>query len=164
MQELRLQPRRRNVAIAIKIGNYDVDLVPARRQGTITGDHSLWLNRRHTWQKTNIAKHVITVRRSQLQHEMRILKLWRDQHGLDFPSFYLELTTIDAIGIYRGGLADNVDRALAYLANNFVTARVMDPANTNNVVSDDLTQAEKMKIKAVADRALQTQNWNEIVT
>jgi hypothetical protein len=40
------------------------------------------------------------------------------QKQLDFPSFYLELTTISALSGARGTLSQNVWRALAYLRDS----------------------------------------------
>ena len=77
------------------------------------------------------------------QRESRILKLWRNQKKLDFPSFYLELTVIDTLsGQYGGTASGNVWKVLEYLRDRFPSARVVDPANTNNIVSDDLTVAD----------------------
>jgi hypothetical protein len=39
----------------------------------------------------------------------------------------------------------------------------VDPANTNNVISDELTAAEKAKIKSAAEQALKATTWAEIV-
>ena len=39
---------------------------------------------------------------------------------------------------------------------------MVDPANTNNIVSDDLTDGERAKVKAAAEQAL-TGNWNQFV-
>jgi hypothetical protein len=97
-------------------------------------------------------------------NEIRIAKLWRDQKGLDFPSFYLELTVINALaGQYFGTLSGNVWKVFEYLRNTFPNARVVDPANTNNIISDDLTVAERTRIKAAAEQALRATNWNQIV-
>jgi hypothetical protein len=61
-------------------------------------------------------------------------------------------------------LSGNVWRVFQYLRDRFATARVVDPANTNNSVSDDLTMAQKNRVKALAERALGAKNWSEIVT
>jgi hypothetical protein len=50
-----------------------------------------------------------------------------------------------------------------YLRDHFGAARVVDPANTNNIISDDLTQAEKIAIRAAAINALAAANWNQVV-
>lgn len=158
-------PRRQNVSLNVNVNGYSVDLVPARRQDSYSLDHSLYRRKADTWSKTNVATHINYVQRAGRIHESRILKLWRDQHGLDFPSFYLELTVIDALAgqIYSGGLASNVLKAFGYLRDSFPSARVVDPANTNNVISDDLTVIEKSRIKSVALAATNAKNWEDIV-
>jgi hypothetical protein len=97
--------------------------------------------------------------------ESRIVKLWRDQKALDFPSFYLELTVINALLRQPSGtLPENVWKVFGYLRDSFLDARVIDPANTNNIISDDLTGAEKARIKAAAVQTLKAKTWEEIVT
>ena len=102
----------------------------------------LWLYRRcaDTWTKTNIVAHISHVIAAGWIPETRILKLWRNQKGLDFPSFYLELAVIRALapGLYKSGLANDVWKVFQFLAGDFPSARIQDPANTNNVISDDL--------------------------
>lgn len=89
--------RRQNVSLHIRIGAFSVDLVPARRHDRLTLDHSLYLRRRDTWIKTNVMKHVDWVHATGRRDEMRLMKLWRDQHNLDWPSFLVELTTARAL-------------------------------------------------------------------
>ena len=86
------------------------------------------------------------------------MKLWRNQKGLDFPSFYLELVVIEAlkgsgfVGI-NGDLPRNVIRVLEYLQSDFSNARIVDPANTNNIISDDLNSSEKALIMQAAKKS-----------
>jgi hypothetical protein len=88
-------PKQQNVSINIRVGNYDVDLVPAKHQGGNSEDHSLYRRRADTWTQTNVVKHIAAVRNTGRISESRILKLWRTQKQLDFPSFYLELAVIE---------------------------------------------------------------------
>ena len=164
MTEKGFIPKRQNVSINIRVNGYDVDLVPAKRQDTTGQDHSLYRRKADTWTKTNVTRHISHVSGSGRIQETRILKLWRNQKGLDFPSFYLELTAINALYNARGSLSENVWKVFHYLRDTFPGARVMDPANTNNIISDDLTAAERAKIKATAERALAASDWNQIVT
>ncbi len=84
--------------------------------------------------------------------------------GLDFPSFYLELAVIEALSQSGEiGLAERVWRVLGYLASDFGRARFVDPANSNNIISDDLATAEKTRIMEAAARARQAKMWEEIV-
>jgi hypothetical protein len=93
-----------------------------------------------------------------------LIKLWRTQKGLEFPSLYVELAVIKALeGRFLAPLADNVRTVFAYLRDSILTARFVDPANTNNIISDDLTVAEKQAIRAAAVAALAAPYWRQII-
>lgn len=157
-------PRRQNVSIGTTIGAFSVDIVPARRHDKTTQYHSLWRNRAGTWTQTNVDTHISAVSNSGRLEEILILKAWRNQKGLRFPSFFLELVVIEACkGRKFGELGDNVWAVLAYIADNIGTATFIDPANTNNRISDDLTAIEKSSLAAAARLARQARQWNEIV-
>jgi hypothetical protein len=164
MQSKGFTPKRQNVSINIKVNGYDVDLVPAKRQVSSSEDHSLYRRKADTWTKTNVTKHIAHVRQGGRLSETRILKLWRNQKGLDFPSFYLELTLMNALsGSSTGSVSNNVWKSFQYLRDHFPTARVVDPANSNNIISDDLTSIERGKVKTAAIQALSAKNWEQIV-
>lgn len=156
-------PRKQNVSINVKVAGYDVDLVPAKRQGSSGTDHSLYRHKIDSWTKTNVITHANTVINGGRTAESRVIKLWRSQKGLDFPSFYVELTVIAALSGKRGTLSQNVWAVFEYLRDSFPTARVVDPANTANIISDDLTATEKALVKAAAGKALAAKTWGEIV-
>jgi predicted nucleotidyltransferase len=163
MTEKGYSPRRQNVSIHIRVNSYEVDLVPAKRQASSGDDHSLYRRKADTWTKTNVTTHITHVIRGGRINESRIVKLWRNQSGLDFSSFYLELTVIAALSGQRGLLAGNVWKVFEYLRDSFANARVVDPANTNNIISDDLTAAERATVRAAAVQALKASDWNQIV-
>lgn len=157
--------RRQNVSINITVGGRSVDLVPAKRQNLFLDDHSLYRRKADSWTKTNVVTHAHLISTSGRTEEIRILKLWRDQLALDWPSFYLELTVLRALGYTAtyGDLAANVSTVFDFLRDSFVAARIVDPANTNNIISDDLSQAGKQRISAAGARARATQLWNDVV-
>lgn len=162
-------PRKQNVSWNINVDGFDVDLVPARQQDDGSSDHSLFRRRADTWTKTNVAKHIATVRAGGRTRETRLMKLWRDQQGLDFPSFYLELAVIRALGVATpampatGTWGGNLGTVFRYLCDSFVDARIEDPANSDNVISDDLSANDKASIKAAAGRALLASTWAEVI-
>jgi len=163
MKEKGFTPKQQNVSINVRVNGYSIDLVPARHQGGNSEDHSVYRRRADTWTQTNVPKHIAMVANGGRLSESRILKLWRNQKQLDFPSFYLELTTITALSGARGTLSENVWTALEYLRDRFPNARVVDPANTNNIISDDPSAAEKSKIATAAAQALKATHWEHIV-
>jgi hypothetical protein len=164
MTAMGYNPKRQNVSINVQVNGYSVDLVPGKRQHALLPDYSIYRRKADSWTKTNVETHINRVRSSGRISEMRITKLWRGQKGLDFPSFYLELTVISALsGVLFGTLSDKVWKIFEYLRDSFPNARLVDPANTNNIISNDLTAAERSKIKAAAAVALGAANWNQIV-
>lgn len=157
--------RAQNVSIGIQSGGYHFDLVPGRLQAGYQNWFSLWRNKAQTWTQTNVEQHVQTVSGSGRVDEIRILKLWRTQAGLDFPSFALELAAIQALkGYTHGNLAHNVWAAIGWLGANIEAVRLIDPANTNNVVSDDMTTAEKRSIAQAAHRTRACSSFSEFVS
>lgn len=157
--------RRQNVSINVKVNGLDVDLVPGKRHDALSQDHSLWRRKAKTWTKTNVAKHIAHVTASGRINEIRILKLWRSQNSLDFPSFYLELSVIEALsrGRASGTLGRNIMTVFSYLRDTFPNARIVDPANTNNIISEDLNDRERSTIQQAATRASSAPYWEQIL-
>ncbi len=158
------KPRQQNVSIGVVHNGINIDLVPAKKQAGNTTDHSLWRSKAGTWTQTNVDKHITTILSSGRIEEIKALKIWRQVRDLEFPSFYLELTVIEALkGKHVGQIGANVLAVLEYLSGPFNAARVVDPANTNNIVSDDLTVAERNAIASQAKASRGQQTWEKII-
>lgn len=166
--------RKQNVSIGIRYGGFDIDVVPARRvnsasyikQATRYNDHYLWSNRRQNRMLTNIQKHIDLVKYSGLINEIILIKVWREQKGLDFPSIYLELFVIEAFEHYNslGQTFENrICYLFSYIRNNIDQKRIVDPGNSGNILSDELNLVEKNEIKRAARAAIDAQYWTEVV-
>jgi hypothetical protein len=159
-----IQCRKQNVSIGVVYNNKKVDLVPGKRQHQYGDDHSLYKYKQDTWTQTNITTHISTVRNSNRAVEIMAYKIWRERHSLDFPSLFLELAIIEAAK-YRNfyDYDNNFWEILKWLSANITSTRIVDPANTNNIISDDLSFNEKRAIANMASVSLQKQNWSEII-
>jgi hypothetical protein len=158
-----LAPRAQNVSIAVKFLGLSVDLVPGRKQPGNTNDHSLFKNRTQTWTQTNVQTHIDLIQNSGRLNEIRAIKIWRSLHQLNFPSFLLELTVLDTLsGKNKDQPSTNVVTVLQYLRDTFPNSRILDPANSNNIVSDDTSPTEKAAISRAAGQSLRS-NWNEVI-
>ncbi|MGA2859467.1 MAG: hypothetical protein ABSE40_21580 [Candidatus Sulfotelmatobacter sp.] len=158
-----LEPRTRNVSMQWQSKGLAVDVIPARREGKSSGQ-VLFNKRTGAAVQTDVAHHVHLVANSGRQQEICALKIWRERNHLDFPSLYLELSVLRALESERfGQLADNVLVVLRYLSSRFEQAVVRDPANRDNIVSDDLTASDKKAIAKAARNALYDENWKKIV-
>jgi len=157
-------PRQRNVSVGVTVNGARGDLVPGKVQAGYQNYHSLYLRKRDSWTQTNVALHVDTVRNSGRLREIRAVKIWRFLHGLDFPSLYLELFTIQSLsGRSQSALAENVLHALRTIGTSLASTRIEDPSNTNNVLSDDLTKQERERIASLAWQSSQQQSWGSII-
>lgn len=162
--ERQMNPQAQDVSVGVRSGGMRVDLVPGRRRTGNTGDHTLYRRRKDSWVQTNVEEHVSLVAGSGRTNEIRAAKIWRERNRLEFPSFYLELTVMGALRYVRvASLAERCMEVLRYLAGDFEKARVVDPANSNNVISDDVDQVEKRLIAAASRRSLTMGDWSEIL-
>ncbi len=154
-------PQPRNVSVRILIDGVKVDLVPGRRRKDSTA-HTLWQVRHNTWLQTDITEQIRHVRASGLINEILALKIWTRQHALRFPSFALELAVIQALQPAHH-IAHSFLKLLDYLSKDFPKSRLIDPANSNNIVSGSLTQEQKLSIATTARLSLNADAWPEIL-
>ena len=156
--------RQQNVSVAVNLDGVRVDVTPARRQPRALSTHSVFVSKSGTWTQTNVHKHVGLIKNCARRPEIILAKVWRQCHGLDFPSFYLELSVLRALGGRPHRRLDrDFWRFLEYLACEFVDARIVDPSNTANVVSDTLTDEEKQAIALKARACLGATTWDRIL-
>lgn len=159
-----ISARKQNVSIGITYGGKKIDLVPGKRQEQYGNDHSLYKRKTDSWTKTNIDTHINRVINSGRRNEILALKIWRENHGLEFPSILIETLAIEALsGRSTTTTADNVWYLLKYLQGNILSKRVVDPANTNNILSDDLSVNEKQLIAVQAEKSLSEAYWERII-
>lgn len=157
-------PRQQNVSVGVTVNGTRGDLVPGKVQAGYQNYHSLYLRKTDSWTQTNVALHVDTVRKPGRQREIRAIKIWRMLQNLDFPSLYLELFTIQALsGRSQSNIAENVLHVLRTIGTTLASTRIEDPANTNNVLSDELTRQEKERIATLAWQSSQQPNWGSII-
>jgi hypothetical protein len=156
--------RRQNVSIGIEHNSNQIDLVPGRRQSQYGNDHSLYVRKAGSWTKTNIDTHISQVSNSNRLDEIKLAKIWRNANDLDFPSFYLELVVIDALRNKTIGATDrNFLAALKFIAENIEKESYYDPSNTNNCISDQISNAEKKRIATAAKHSASQKFWKDIV-
>jgi hypothetical protein len=153
-----------NVSINITCYGKSVDITPGRmQQGFYTTDHSLYLSRQDTWRKTNIDAHIELVRNSYRTNEIKLTKIWRHNHNLEFPSLLIEVMVIEALQGNHWSLEQNFLEILRFFRDNIHARSFFDPGNTNNNLTDLLSYNDKQMIKRTAELSLKATNWNRIV-
>jgi hypothetical protein len=163
-QRMGWSPRLQNVSVGVTINGTQGDLVPGKVQAGYQNYHSLYLRKRDSWTQTNVTLHIQTVQNSGRVKEIRAIKIWRFLHSIEFPSLYLELFTIRALsGHSYLTLADNVFHVLRTIGSSLDSISIEDPANTNNILSNDLTRKEKERISFIAAQSVLEHNWGGII-
>ena len=164
MVEEGFKARKQNVSIGITYLGRKIDLVPARRQSQYGNDHSLYKRKDNSWTKTNIDTHICHVRKSGRIREIVALKIWRENHGLSFPSIYMETYAIESLrGRSMNAPADNFIYLLKDIHDNLNVRQIVDPANSNNILSDELSLTEKKVLQKKAGESIQEQYWSNII-
>lgn len=156
--------RRQNVSIRINTNGLDIDLVPAKIQSGYKNYHSLYLSKKDTWTQTNIDLNIQNVNLSGRQAEIMATKIWKYCHKLKFPSIYIDLVVVQALKYKnKGQLEKNFITVLEYLNDSFISLKFVDPANSQNVISDLLYKYQKVEIQNIAKQCLAEQNWKSII-
>jgi len=161
--------RKQNVSFRIKISDLEIDITPARKHSGNTNDHWLYLSKLDTWRQTNIQKHITDISGCGRLNEIKLFKIWRELNNLDFPSIYLEYLTISILyGKSKDAskLTDNFWFILQELSkdiSNPLNSRIVDPANSTNILSDLLTATERKAIISTAKLSIGQQYWSGIV-
>ncbi|MBP3686775.1 MAG: nucleotidyltransferase [Alphaproteobacteria bacterium] len=163
-------PCQQNVSIGIKGLTYgnrqlDIDIVPARQQEVNSNFHSLYKSKQNTWTQTNVKGHINLIRNSGRQDFIRLIKIWRECHQLDFPSMNIELSVLKALHGCSLSLELDVGFRLImnYLSNTFFTDNLVDPFNSANIVSNDMTNSEKQKVVIQAKEFFTASDWRQII-
>jgi hypothetical protein len=122
----------------------------------------MWSNKKQGLMQTNIQKHIDLVRHSGLQNEIICVKMWRNCHGLELPSIYIEILATEILN-KNNSLETNVWKLLQTLRDTVQSRRIIDPANSNNNISDSMTNAEKQAIATTAKNSLNQDYWSSII-
>lgn len=101
--------------------------------------------------QTNIQEHINLVKGKNSERTViRLLKIWKvNKNQSRVKSFFVELITIRAFencSEVPSGIWEQLKMVLEYIRDNVQTIRLVDPANSNNVVSDTMTDSEKLNL------------------
>ncbi len=121
-------------------GGFHIDVVPGRAIDASFNYANLYRTDTGQSFQTSIKTHINTIRNSGRRDAIRLMKLWRKRKNVPIKkTLALELLTIDGCsGTPTTDLEKQLLAALRYIRDNILTARLVDPANTNNVLSDEI--------------------------
>jgi tRNA nucleotidyltransferase (CCA-adding enzyme) len=156
--------KKQNVSVGVVFQGTKVDLVPAKKQPNVTHPHSIYVSKQDTWTKTNVNKHINLIKNSPHRNAIKLLKIWCKLNELDFPSFVLEMTVLEALKKKRAlGIDKKFISILKYIIEEFENAKIYDPANTNNNISDTISNEQKDSIIQAALASYGENFWETII-
>ncbi|MGH2532379.1 MAG: SMODS domain-containing nucleotidyltransferase [Thermomicrobiales bacterium] len=157
--------RQKDVAIRLPYeGGFVVDVVPGRTLDDTFRYANLYRNETDGWLQTSIKVHIETVQQSNLRGTMRLIKLWNVRHNLGLRSFFVELLVARVLkNASLQGYDDKLLAVFRYIVNNIQSAQIIDPANSNNVLSDLIPASTKRTVAAQAQGAIDAQYWSQVV-
>jgi len=133
-----------------------MDIVPGRELGTddykATNRLNLYVRPKGldsaTSTQTNIQKHVDHIKgKGDERKIIRLLKVWKlNKSKKEIKSFFLELITIRAFDDAKSIPTDlwgKLKMVMEFIRDNVKAISLVDPANSNNIVSNTMTDAEK---------------------
>lgn len=163
----------KNVAIQIdKREDYHIDVVPGKRFPN--NEEDAWLYKNKTGQrfKTSVKKHIEVIKEYGRRDVLKILKLWKLRNLLEIPSFLLELIGIRALEAERERIPLDQAAMVAwqFIADNLLQITIKDPANSDNILTDEdvITESQKRHIIRVSKWTMQLANhgtkndWEQI--
>lgn len=144
---------------------FHIDVVPGRALDNTYHFANLYHQKKDTSFQTSIKTHIDTVRKSNCQDIIRLMKLWRHKKNVPIKkSLALELMTIKGCQGVSGGMEKKLYSALNYVYRNIMTAKIVDPANSINIISDEITPSERSQIQDAAFSAIRAKSLIHILT
>ncbi len=135
---------------------YHIDVVPGR---FIEDTKDVFLHVAYGEKErmqTNLKVHIEHIVNSGCVPVIRLAKLWACRNNVDIKTFILELFVVRAlIGSHdKSNLTKSFRRVLEAMKDEFGTLQLVDPANSNNIVSKLVTSSEEVVVVHAAEQAL----------
>ena len=132
-----------------------IDVVPSRTSNNTDNDDYIFVNSasfftQPSFRKINTRKQLKVLNFTHKERKIiKLLKIWKNENNINLKSIYLELLVKKAFE--HKIPSRNIDKCLLdvlnYIANNISKLRIVDPANSNNIISDTLTYGEKIAVR-----------------
>lgn len=150
-----------SIGLLFSVDGEDIafDVTPGRKykdDDTDNNDINIHINDddiEQNYTKTNIAKQIESILGKNKEREcIRLLKVWKFVRKFKIKSFFVELLVIKAFE--REAIADitglwnRLEKTMCFIRDNIETVRLIDPGNSNNIVSDSLSDEEKKALKS----------------
>lgn len=144
-------------------GDFHIDVIPGKFSSKDENYAYLYNNKTGGRFQTSIYVQVKYVKNSKREDVIRLMKLWKKRKDVPIKTFILESCVIEGCkGYDRSMLESQLLAAFEYIRDNIQNTRIVDPSNSNNIISDDLSIEQKNRIRRLADQAIKAQSWSQV--
>ena len=155
LTSVRSQKHSVGLSFNINNNNQKIDVVPLRQVNNGTGDTYLYVGNTiffgsPTYKKTNPKKQLSAFKFTLKQKKIiKLLKAWKIENSISIKSMHLEYLVHKAFS--KTKMPVDIDKCLLevikFIGNNIITFRFVDPGNSNNIISNTLTNLQKVNIR-----------------
>ena len=158
-------PRPKKVGWEIPFpGYFHIDVIPGKQILNQQNLAYLYNNEIGGRFRSSVKMQVNHVKKANRQDIIKLMKLWKIRIDVPIKTFILETMIIDACkGLDRSLLEHQLNHAFEYISDNILTIKVLDSANSNNIISNNISQEDKDRIKNLVDDALESNTWRNII-
>ena len=144
-----------NVRDSTAPNGYHIDVVPGR---FIEGTKDVFLHVAYGEKErmqTNLKVHIDHIVNSGCVPVIRIVKLWACRNDVPIKTFVLELFVVRTLSGSRdkGNLTESFRTVMEALKDDYGSTQLVDPANSNNIVSQMVDPAEEVMVAQAAEEA-----------
>lgn len=137
--------------------DYHIDVVPGKFIESDDGDvflHVVYGEKERI--QTNIDTHIAYVKDSGCQDVIKLMKIWKERNGVPFKTFVLEIAIVETLkGLNnKDDFSRSLRKIFTFLRDEIESVRLLDPANSNNIVSESISGGDKTIIASKTTEAL----------
>jgi len=166
-------PQYKNVAIRchrrfnqLDYPNFHIDVVPGRAIDENYEFAYLYSRDYEIRFRTSVYMHINVIRNTGRRDIMKLLKLWKSRQAINVQTFVLELLFLrfsDTNSAQTNSdLSDLLQECFTYITNTIIDIKLVDPANSQNVISNDLPEETKYQIREKAIEAKEAEIWEDV--
>jgi hypothetical protein len=126
--------------------DYHIDVVPGR---FIEGSNDVFLHLadgEKERMQTNLKTHISHISNSGCVPVIRLVKIWAYRNNIHIKTFVLEIFVVDALTGFKNkdNLQESFIKVMEAFKDQFENIQLIDPANTNNIVSRAIGSSDKL--------------------
>ena len=146
-------------------GDFHIDVIPGKFSSKDENYAYLYNSKTSSRFQTSIYVQVDYVKNNKRQDVIRLMKLWKKRKDVPIKTFILEICVIEGCkGYDRSKLEPQLLAAFKYIRDNIQNTKILDPANSNNIISNDLSREKKNRIRNLAIQAINAQYWDQVIS